>query len=1155
MNKSKFLKKSLAAFLAILMVAAMIPMSAFAADADVIKVGGVETTFDGEGYSVTLAHTSGNVATELAKVVVELSSTAGTKVGIYGANGRQVGTSLQGRPGTNGTKSAPFSLKTWAIEKPESGDFGVYTLELRVTKDGETTATAYPLTITVEQRAASGDVSIAEVTGTNVVDARIDNEKYEIVVVKPLGVTDAAVALAASNFKTTDSKAKITAVSTNKVTVTSENNTTRDYKISYELEPVFDEFSIPSMSKLEMGENARTSGELVLNITVPFGTDLTKIIPTYTPAAGVKTIKQSTNVAYDRDGGLASSGVAAWTSSPAVSYPAQKTVTVNVVTDNQAGGDDVVITVSYAANTAAGLSAVKVQNSDADVYEQAAVEVTGNNATINVGDADFTADSVTRELTFVVEKDAKVTWVKAEGNVVVDDYTTATAHDGEVVFTGVDLKKYTKTPMEVLVESHDNGAAERYFLTFAGAPDASTSPAAISGITLFDKDGKTYTPNIKDVITVPAGTDLAGLDTLFTGASSGVSAVVANGATVVGFDGAADMDTPIIGKTAINAIDFVAPADPAPENMPEGAIGSVELHAYYTKAGGSNPPQPTPALLTVAATINNAAAAVAPVVDDSAKTITVNYTSSEESNLNSVKLTLTGGTGVTKIKTKEDSGAATEYNASTGFVVDLTAQKTYQVILTKDDQSTVTYTVAKAGSASTPTSRAADPAADTCVKKTYWIVPAAPSDNNSIHALTVASVDTINAIKDGKTKFEAVINQDAQTIRIEVPYTFAVKNGTHDTTAALYVYDWMKDEGTTVKNGATTISDKFDTTLLAAQAAGTKIATLANTDAITTLADEATFLAASDFKTKAIEIKVWSESQNATQSTGADTPKSYYLYAVRANASSECDLNEIISKTAGVTAARDTTVANLNKFIITVPFSFNAKSYDAKTAKTFELGFDVSEGASVKNGANTWAGPDVTEKKFAVAADKLYWGGKQITGNTITVTAEDGSSSKEYELVVKTAEPQTDASLSGIKVGDVAATAEENAYTVTLDKDADLTAQSVTIETTSAVATIKVDGKDYTAPATLDISKEVKIEVTAEDGTTKAEYTLVGENYVPSTAAEITGLTVNGEAVEANEDGTYAAEVEELDVEAIEVAVEVSEGATYEITNEVAEDK
>ncbi|WP_322176826.1 S-layer homology domain-containing protein, partial [Acutalibacter caecimuris] len=39
------------------------------------------------------------------------------------------------------------------------------------------------------------------------------------------------------------------------------------------------------------------------------------------------------------------------------------------------------------------------------------------------------------------------------------------------------------------------------------------------------------------------------------------------------------------------------------------------------------------------------------------------------------------------------------------------------------------------------------------------------------------------------------------------------------------------------------------------------------------------------------------------------------------------------------------------------------------------------------------------------------------------------------------------------------------------------------------------------------------------------------------------------------EDGTYAAEVEELDVEAIEVAVEVSEGATYEITNEVAEDK
>ena len=42
MNKSKFLKKSLAALLAILMVAAMIPMSAFAAEADKILVGGEE---------------------------------------------------------------------------------------------------------------------------------------------------------------------------------------------------------------------------------------------------------------------------------------------------------------------------------------------------------------------------------------------------------------------------------------------------------------------------------------------------------------------------------------------------------------------------------------------------------------------------------------------------------------------------------------------------------------------------------------------------------------------------------------------------------------------------------------------------------------------------------------------------------------------------------------------------------------------------------------------------------------------------------------------------------------------------------------------------------------------------------------------------------
>ena len=71
----------------------------------------------------------------------------------------------------------------------------------------------------------------------------------------------------------------------------------------------------------------------------------------------------------------------------------------------------------------------------------------------------------------IVPEDSKVTWVKTDGNAGADDYTAGTnnttVHDGEVTFN-VDLYKYISTPMEVLVESRDAGAAERYYLTFAG---------------------------------------------------------------------------------------------------------------------------------------------------------------------------------------------------------------------------------------------------------------------------------------------------------------------------------------------------------------------------------------------------------------------------------------------------------------------------------------------------------------------------------------------------------------------------------------------------------------------------------------------------------------------------------------------------------------
>ena len=57
MNKSKFLKKSLAMLLALMLVLAMIPLSASAAQTDYINyltVNGKNAAIDGDGYSVTV---------------------------------------------------------------------------------------------------------------------------------------------------------------------------------------------------------------------------------------------------------------------------------------------------------------------------------------------------------------------------------------------------------------------------------------------------------------------------------------------------------------------------------------------------------------------------------------------------------------------------------------------------------------------------------------------------------------------------------------------------------------------------------------------------------------------------------------------------------------------------------------------------------------------------------------------------------------------------------------------------------------------------------------------------------------------------------------------------------------------------------------------
>ena len=105
MNKSKLLKKSLAALLAILMVAAMIPMSAFAADGDAIYVDGEQVKLGEDSASVTLEYDSENVVSKLNAVEFTLSSLKGTSVAILDKDGKNPLTvDLTGVPGASSAK-------------------------------------------------------------------------------------------------------------------------------------------------------------------------------------------------------------------------------------------------------------------------------------------------------------------------------------------------------------------------------------------------------------------------------------------------------------------------------------------------------------------------------------------------------------------------------------------------------------------------------------------------------------------------------------------------------------------------------------------------------------------------------------------------------------------------------------------------------------------------------------------------------------------------------------------------------------------------------------------------------------------------------------------------------------------------------------------
>ncbi len=1109
MNKSKFLKRSLAALLAILMVATMIP-SAFAAttEPDVIKVQGVAVEFSGDSATVNITAPNGTasvIENALKNVEFELRSKNGTAVGILDKNGSQKDVDLKGWPDAPGTKQT-INLLSYAV-KPEGTYWGDYTgIKLHVIpKTGD--PVDYPLTVNVSERSASSNTGIDKIESTRIVDARIEGR--DITIVKPVGTTSDkdVLGLKTENFKLSGAGATVdftvkphtvggqTQNVIEKVTVTAEDKSTRTYDVHYEIEPIFDTFTLKDIEVVDYsevedgitGNEYEGTGKKIVTVKVPFNAFDNLLIPSFTTSEQVikvtsKDIVTTTDsfahgdgVLFDKNDGT-TSGVGIWnydrtatdankedntppkvTNLDGKNFKFDVQTSVSSLYDNDASDANTgEITVKFipVKNTKAELTGVDVGNANgADTYSQGIVKIDSTNASVIVGeipnknleDTDNNKDDprvvelTTRDVELHVSTNATVTILNPDGldeddSNVISDYAdkTKTAeiyagtsepkiksgdidspaaiadHDGIVVLSNVNLRKYHSTPMRILVTSEDGSANTEYRVNFNGTPEGK---AEIKTVTLHGKAN-----------TAAAGT-----------------AVVSE----------QDKEGNIILRV--------------PYNKTVADRIAAETHAWTDLVG-----------LYDKVTVDASVGATTSIMDT--------YNSGNHILISEgTTLPATGMSGT-------DGTVSVDYG-SFGFVLHSSFTLGH-----KDSAGTATH-----------------PADESVTKVGIYMLP--PSETANITEITLTKeTELYKVANNDSAKITGVINHNNQTIRLNVPYSFNRKpDGTTDAGVDLYLYDWEFNG----KNASNTTGDEddpagldtllYDVSRLGAQT-GTTIASVftQHTSIIKLTESEITTLA------KANSFVPPENDNNTIYVFNEKTPtaalQGYKVYAVRANASDESKLNSV-GATAPVSVALDTKVEKLNRFIITVPENYDSAE-GVNSAPEFELSFaDRSAHSTVKNGQTTWVGRDENTAKFKVVGGKLYFKNQPANltdGRVIhfTVVAEDGTSTGAYEFEIRTTEPNDDATVSSVMVdATLSFTQDGDKFVVENLEDSELydeTKLPIIVNTTDPAATVTVDGKEYKfewgvgSNITVDLSegKTVPMVVTAADGKTTATYTL-----------------------------------------------------------------
>lgn len=300
MNKSKFLKRPLAALLAILMVVALVPMSALAEDEDVgqelnITVDTYRATRNSDGnYEVTVYDSN--------DVTIAWAPIPGTTLKLV----------------TRGENPAVLDLpyKLYLAKNAEVTGDNVYTVTLRE-KVGDAEPVDHDLIITVESTIPENDATLSTVRVENAegtyafgyldeIKAHAisgDINGSDIVITLPFGmkpgdvglgtdISDSTEIFAPTSIRAKSAYAYVAPTQTGKVTVTAKTGTQDFYNVSFVNEKVFDSFSVSG----QIGEtdlsvlDEVTTGTNLPNLSVKVADNTAAWVPTFTSGENVKRI-------------------------------------------------------------------------------------------------------------------------------------------------------------------------------------------------------------------------------------------------------------------------------------------------------------------------------------------------------------------------------------------------------------------------------------------------------------------------------------------------------------------------------------------------------------------------------------------------------------------------------------------------------------------------------------------------------------------------------------------------------------------------------------------------------------------------------------------------------------------------------------------------